>query len=137
MYLTFPRRLIEFRSTTSTHYTITNRLISTLKTQMSLAIQRSMSGEVQPTVSPNIVKSRTAAIRTEFTIFRTTGVRRRCLQLAYSYLLPVPPASVEAEPPERAFSAAGLLCAKICSRMSDKSLDELCFLRSFYNIIFL
>ena len=76
----------------------------TLKQQMDLAIQRSMSNEVQPTVSPNIVKSTTAAIRTEFTIFQTTGVRGRCLQLAYSYLLSVPPASVEAE---RAFSAAG------------------------------
>ena len=78
---------------------------------------------------PNIVKSMTAAIRTEFTIFQTTGVRGRCLQLAYSYLLSVPPASVEAE---RAFSAAGLLCTKIRSRMSDKSLDALCFLRSYY-----
>jgi len=100
-----------------------------LKQQLNLAIQRSMSDEVQPTVSPNIVKSTTAAIRTEFTIFQTTGVRGRCLQLAYSYLLSVPPASVEAE---RAFSAAGLLCTKIRSRMSDKSLDALCFLRSYY-----
>ena len=98
-----------------------------LKQQLNLAIQRSMSDEVQPTVSPNIVKSTTAAIRTEFTIFQTTGVRGRCLQLAY--LLSVPPASVEAK---RAFSAAGLLCTKIRSRMSDKSLDALCFLRSYY-----
>lgn len=53
-----------------------------LKQQLNLAIQRSMSDEVQPTVSPNIVKSTTAAVRTEFTIFQTTGVRGRCLQLA-------------------------------------------------------
>lgn len=78
---------------------------------------------------PQYEKSTTAAIKTEFTVFQTSGVRGRCLQSAYNYLLSVPPASVEAE---RAFSAAGLLCTKIRSRMSDKSLDALCFLRSYY-----
>lgn len=78
---------------------------------------------------PQYEKSTTAAIKTEFTVFQASGVRLRgrCLQSAY--LLSVPPASVEAE---RAFSAAGLLCTKIRSRMSDKSLDALCFLRSYY-----
>lgn len=106
-----------------------------LKQQMDLAIQQSMSDEVQPTVSlstsSDYEKSTTAAIKTEFTVFQTSGVRGRCLQSAYNYLLSVPPASVEAE---RAFSAAGLLCTKIRSRMSDKSLDALCFLRSYYTI---
>jgi len=41
----------------------------------------------------------------------------------------IPPTSVEAE---RAFSAAGTLCAKIRSRLSDATLDTLCFLRSYY-----
>ena len=58
-------------------------------------------------------------------VFQTSGVRGWCLQSAYNYLLSVPPPSVEAE---RAFSAAGLLCTKIRSRMSDKSLDAVCFL---------
>ena len=77
---------------------------------------------------PQYEKSTTAAIKTEFTVFQASGVRLRgrCLQSAY--LLSVPPASVEAE---RAFSAAGLLCTKIRSRMSEKSLDALCFLRSY------
>jgi len=48
----------------------------TLKQQMNLAIQRSMSAEGQPTVSPNIVKSTTAAIRTEFTIFQNGRSRK-------------------------------------------------------------
>ena len=81
---------------------------------------------------PQYEKSTTAAIKTEFTVFQASGVRLRgrCLQSAY--LLSVPPASVEAE---RAFSAAGLsglLWTKIRSRMSEKSLDALCFLRSYY-----
>jgi len=48
----------------------------TLKQQMNLAIQRSMSAEVQPTVSPNIMMSTTAAIRTEFTIFQNGRSRK-------------------------------------------------------------
>jgi hypothetical protein len=43
----------------------------------------------------------------------------------------IPPTSVEAE---RAFSAAGVLCTKTRSRLSDTSLDTLCFLRSYFRI---
>ena len=38
----------------------------------------------------------------------------------YDYLQTIPPTSVEAE---RAFSAAGPLCTKICSRLSDATRD--------------
>ena len=62
-------------------------------------------------------------------VFEANGTRGRSLQLVYGYLLSIPPYSVEAE---RAFSAAGILCTKVRSRMSYKSLDMLCFLRSYY-----
>jgi len=77
----------------------------------------------------DIEKSQLAAIRTEMAVFESSGVRGRGLQLVYNYLQSIPPASVEAE---RAFSAAGVLCTKIRSRLADESLDILCFLRSYY-----
>ena len=49
--------------------------------------------------------------------------------IARVLLFAVNPTSVEAE---RTFSAAGILCTKIRSRLSDTTLDTLCFLRSYY-----
>ena len=70
-----------------------------------------------------------AAIKSEMAVFECSVVRGRILQLVYSYLQSIPPTSVEAE---RAFSAARTLCTKIRSRLSDATLDTLCFLRSYY-----
>jgi hypothetical protein len=97
-----------------------------LQQQMELAIKSSLT---QPL--PNCLndKSMLAAIKSEMAVFECSGVRGRCLQLVYDYLQSIPPTSVEAE---RAFSAAGLLCTKIRSRLSDATLDTLCFLRSYY-----
>ena len=104
----------------------------TLKQQMEIAVNDSLSVKFQNPESTNdchIEKSKLAAIRTEMAVFEANGTRGRSLQLVYGYLLSIPPSSVEAE---RAFSAAGILCTKVRSRMSDKSLDMLCFLRSYY-----
>jgi len=57
------------------------------------------------------------------------GGQGRCLQLIYNYLMSIPPASVESE---RAFPAAGGFCMKIYSRLSDRMINILCFLRSYY-----
>jgi len=74
-------------------------------------------------------KSMLAAIKSEMANFKCSGLCGRILQLVYSYLQSVPSTSVEAE---RAFSAAGMLCTKIRSRLSDVTLDTLCFLCSYY-----
>jgi len=66
---------------------------------------------------------------THRSLFECSGVRGRILQLGYSYLQSIPPTSVEAE---RVFSAAGTLRTKIRSRLSDATLDTLCFRRSYY-----
>ena len=63
--------------------------------------------------------------------FECSGVRGRILQLGYSYLQSIPDRSTSVEA-ERAFSAAGILCTKIRSRLSDATLETLCFLRSYY-----
>lgn len=69
------------------------------------------------------------AIKAEMALFSSSGKRGKCMQTAYSYLLTIPPTSVEAE---RAFSAAGIFHTKLRCRLSDKSTDTLCFLRAFY-----
>jgi len=74
-------------------------------------------------------KSMLAAIKSDMVIFECRGMRGRILQLVYSYLQSILPTSVEAE---HAFSAAGTLCTKICSCLSDATLDTLCFLRCYY-----
>jgi len=104
---------------------------ATLQAQMENIIKQSMA--VQPTLSGsagvNMEKTLAAAVRTEMVVFQSSGVRGRSLQQVYEYLLSIPPASVEAE---RSFSAAGQLSTKIRSRLSDATLDKLCFLRSFF-----
>ena len=62
-------------------------------------------------------------------LFEAGGTRGLVLEGAYKALLAIPPTSVESE---RAFSAAGYLCSKIRSRRADKTLDTLCFLRSYF-----
>ena len=65
----------------------------------------------------------------EMTLFENGGNRGRYLQLVYDYLLSIPPTSVEAE---RAFSASGLICSRLRTRLGDETLDALCFLRSYF-----
>ena len=55
--------------------------------------------------------------------------KKRHLQYAYDYLMTVSATLVEAE---RAFSAAGLKCTKIRSRLGDVTVDVLSFLKAFY-----
>lgn len=57
------------------------------------------------------------------------GGRGRYLTKAYEYLRGVKPTSIESE---RAFSSAGYLCPKIRCRMNDNTLDNLCFLRTYF-----
>ena len=70
-----------------------------------------------------------ATMKTEMTLFSTTGHCGGCLQQAFDCLMTVPATSVEAE---IAFSAAWILCSKLRSSLGDNTLDTLCFLRSYY-----
>ena len=97
-----------------------------LRQQMEMAIKSSLT---QPSSNRLNDNSMLAAIKSEMAVFECSGVRGRYLQLVYDYLQSIPPTSVEAE---RAFSAAGLLCTKIRSRLTDATLDTLCFIRSYY-----
>jgi hypothetical protein len=105
----------------------------TVEDEMNLAIHSSTSAHrhshsaSSTTTTPDLVK----VIRQETTLYEGGGCRGRYLQLAYDYLLSVPPTSVEAE---RAFSAAGIVCSRLRTRLGDESIDALCFLRSHFGI---
>ncbi|CAG4959043.1 unnamed protein product [Colias eurytheme] len=79
---------------------------------------QSLDNEMQPEVALKMA------------LFENGGDRGRHLSMDYDYLLTVTPINVE---PERIFSATGLLCSKIGSRLGDKTLDSLIFLRACYN----
>ena len=68
-------------------------------------------------------------VRQETSLFEGGGSRGRLLQMVYAYLMSVQPTSVEAE---RAFSAAGIVCSRLRTRLGDDTLDNLCLLRNFF-----
>lgn len=61
--------------------------------------------------------------------YETSGMKGKYLRLLYDYLITIKPTSAEAE---RAFSAAGYICSSIRSRLSDETVDSICFLRSYF-----
>lgn len=68
-------------------------------------------------------------VMTEKAIYDNKGERGVYLTQAYTYLASILPTSVESE---RVFSSAGYFCNKIRSSLSDKMLDALLFLRTYY-----
>lgn len=68
-------------------------------------------------------------LKKEMIALEDKGTRGKLLNLLYNYLLTIPPTSVEAE---RAFSAAGLICSHLRTRLADESLSSICFLRSYF-----
>lgn len=68
-------------------------------------------------------------LKKELEIFEITNERTKNITLLLDALNTIPPTSIESE---RAFSAAGLFVTKIRSRLSDMSINHLCFLKSYY-----
>lgn len=65
----------------------------------------------------------------ELEVFEATGDRTLNITNLLNSLKSIPPTSVESE---RAFSAAGLFVTKMRTRLSDRSVDCLCYLRAYY-----
>jgi hypothetical protein len=104
----------------------------TLKQKLDTVMQHSIMNPFPSTGSTasSINKQLMGAIKEEVAFFNSSGTRGRCLQTVYSYLLTIPPTLVKAE---RAFSAAGIFNTKLRSRLMDRLIDTLCFLRAFYS----
>lgn len=68
-------------------------------------------------------------IKKEMNLFENGGTRGHHLNLAFKYLMSIPPTSIESE---RAFSAAAYIGNKLRSRLGDGTLDALLFLRSYF-----
>lgn len=73
--------------------------------------------------------SRDFIVNNEFKYFEATLKKSEHLELLHNALLTVKPTSVESE---RGFSAAGFFVSKLRSRMTDKTLNALCFLRCYF-----
>lgn len=99
----------------------------TMQDMMQKAIERHLESITVPAeqIKSNLAKT----VKREMAQFEEDGVRGDKLKLCYNHLLTIPPTSVEAE---RAFSASGKICTKIRSRLCDKSINHLCFLRAFF-----
>jgi len=69
-------------------------------------------------------------IRTEVKYYEEEGTKGKYLSIIEYYLKTVRPTSVESE---RAFSAAGIFLTKIRSMLSDDSLNNLSFLKSYFS----
>lgn len=101
-----------------------------IKEKLQLAIRKKI--DINSTLSirrqqkPNSVHQ---CVKTEMQYFRKEGIQGKYLKMAFAALMTTRPTSVESE---RAFSAAGTICTKIRSRLSDNSIDKLCFLRAFF-----
>ena len=103
--------------------------------------QKSMSDQINAFMEKSLSSQRSVNLRLrsealgtkiqkEMSLFEGGSTRGDHLQKAYNFLLTIKPTSVEAE---RAFSAAGLFCTKIRTRLSDQTLDDLCFLKAYFN----
>ena len=65
----------------------------------------------------------------EFNLFDATGQQTTNIDLLLDALKSIPPTSVGSE---KCFSAAGLCVTKLRMRLSDRSVDRLCLLKSHY-----
>lgn len=110
-----------------------NQKVVSLKEKLNTLLENAMATSTSSSAKviplPLTHKSLVNIIKKEMTLFETGGCRGRNLQLAYEYLMTIPPTSVESE---RALSVAGSFSTKIRSRLGDDSLNALMALRSHF-----
>jgi hypothetical protein len=103
------------------------QLSLTLEEKLEAEIKRSMQN-LEPQTRRHRKTDLMKTIKKEINLLET-GTRGYHLELAYKYLMSIPPTSIE---PERAFSAAAYLGNKLRTRLGDDTLNALLFLRSYF-----
>lgn len=97
--------------------------ILTLQEELNVLLQKNES----PAVAPG--QDNFKWLKAEFTLFKNTGQRTENLQKLFDAILTIKPTSTDVE---RVFSVCANFCTKIRSRLSDKSLSALVFLKYYY-----
>ncbi|KAJ2941580.1 hypothetical protein O0L34_g14633 [Tuta absoluta] len=89
-------------------------------------LQDAIQNVLKDTPTP---RTRFARLKKDFDLFTSSGKRTPNLELLYNALRTIMPTSTESE---RTFSVSGNFATKIRSRLSDKSLSSLVFLRHYF-----
>ena len=95
-------------------------------------MEKRIKNQVKPASLTSATTGRTINLKTvqkELDLFDATGERTPRMLKIMRAIETIPPTSVEAE---RAFSAAGLFITKLRTRLNNRSVDALCFLRAYY-----
>ena len=95
-------------------------------------MEKRIKNQVTPASLTSATTGRTINLKTvqkELDLFDATGERTLRMLKIMRAIETIPPTSVEAE---RAFSAAGLFITKLRTRLNNRSVDALCFLRAYY-----
>jgi hypothetical protein len=103
------------------------QLSLTLEEKLEAEIKRSMQN-LEPQTRRHRKTDLMKTIKKEINLLET-GTRGYHLELAYKYLISIPPTSIE---PERAFSAAAYIGNKLRTRLGEDTLNALLFLRSYF-----
>ena len=101
-----------------------SRSQSSLAQKLEASIKVMETGRVTP-----MKENKDKHLAKEFDLFDATGQRTTNIYLLLDALKSITPTSVESE---RSFSAAGLFVTKLRTRLSDRSVDLLCLLKSNY-----
>ena len=96
----------------------------TLRDELNMLLQKSSDPKSSSAAAIDEFKW----IKQEFILFKNTGKRTENLQKLYEALLSIKPTSTDVE---RVFSVSSGFCTKIRSRLSDKSLTALVFLKNY------
>lgn len=123
----------DFDGDTSSHLTSPkkkNKEKTALEMELQEAIQRAISSahSQKSQGKQNLLST----IKKELALLQNGGTRGVHLQIVYDSLLTIRPTSVESE---RAFSSAGYLVSKVRASLNDDTIDNLCFLRSYYQML--
>lgn len=96
---------------------------------LGTSLAEKLQEAIQSTMNPGIVPNELNSLTHDFKLYEAQTKRTTNLDFIYKSLLTIKPSSVEAE---RAFSSAGNFATRIRSRLGDKALSALVFLKNMF-----